>query len=199
MKNINKAVFIDRDGVIVDLPSYKVGKNEFIFDETQLNIIDESPKAIKLLKENHFRIFIVTNNPQVGSGLITEEKARLINNALNDLLKKQGAEVDEIYFCPHHPIHGIGKYKIKCKCRKPEPGMILEAAEKHRIDLTQSYMIGDRVGDIKAGKSAGCRTIGVKTGYACDDGFSDAIPDMMAKNLGEAADLILKENGTISN
>src|SRR3989344_4670085 len=130
-------------------------------------------------------------------GVITElpayQEAEEINEEIIKKLEKENAFVDATYYCPHHPTKGINEYKIDCDCRKPKPGLIKKAIAKYDLDVKKSYMVGDRISDIKAGKLAGCKTIGVKTGYACNDGFKDAIPDVLVENLFEAAKIIVEQ------
>lgn len=189
------AVFVDRDGVITDLPNYKESNEvEFISKKEHIKFIDGSIEAIKLLNSNKIPIIIISNQPQIARGLATKKQIDDINKEIIKMLRKDDASIDSIYYCPHHPTKGINKYKIDCNCRKPKPGLILKAAEDHNISLKESYMIGDRISDIKAGFLASCKTIGVETGYACNDGFKDATPKAKAKNFLEAVKLILREN-----
>ena len=191
----NIAAFIDKDGVICELSEYEEGdKVAFTIKKEEIKLIKNSAKAIKKLNEKDIKVIIITNQPQIGRGLITEEEGRELNNQTIKLLEENEARVDAVYYCPHHPTKGLGKYKINCECRKPKPGMILRASKEHNINLENSYVIGDRTADIKAGKLAGCKkAIGVKTGYACDDDFKDAVPDVMADDLSEAVNIILGE------
>lgn len=180
-----KAAFLDRDGVIIE-------ETNFITDPSKVKLLDNAAKAIARLNKDYL-VFIITNQPAVGRGLCTEEQAKAVNNRVLELLAQDGARIDATYMCFHHPIHGLGKYKAECECRKPKPGMILKAAEEHNIDLAQSFTIGDKTGDIKAGYLAGTKTILVQTGYGGDDGFKDAAPDYTAKDLHEAVKIMLGE------
>ena len=177
------AVFLDRDGVIIE-------DVNFITRPEQVKFIDKSAEAISLLNKK-FKVIIVSNQPAVGRGLCNEEDAKKINEMVIFLLSKKNAKIDNIYMCFHHPLKGIGKYKIECECRKPKPGMLLKAAREHNIDLSKSFMIGDKIGDIKAGHDAGCKTILVKTGYGGNDGFNDADPDFIVKDLYEGVKKII--------
>lgn len=181
---VRKAAFLDRDGVIIE-------ETQFITDPDKVKLLGNAAKAIARLNKG-YKVFIITNQPAVGRGLCTEEQAKEVNNKVIELLKEQGAVIDATYMCFHHPIHGLGKYKVECGCRKPKPGMILKAAEEHGIDLSQSFTIGDKTGDIKAGHLAGTKTILVQTGYGGDDGFKDATPDYTAKDLYGAAEIMLR-------
>ena len=187
-----KAIFLDRDGVINDLLSYTYDeKVTLITKEEDIKLIPRSAEAIKLLNKNNIPVFIITNQPQIARGLLTKEEVEKLNDKI---INKTGAKVTATYYCPHHPTKGINKYKKECTCRKPQPGLILKAIKEHAINPKESYMIGDKIADIKAGYQARCKTIGVKTGYACNEGYKDAIPDFMCDDLYDAVtNIILKE------
>jgi histidinol-phosphate phosphatase family protein len=153
-KNKRPAFFLDRDGVInkeVDL----LTKLE------QVELLPGAAEAIKLINQSGYLAVIVTNQPVIARNLCDFKGLRLIHNKLEMLLGLYHAYVDAIYFCPHHPDGGYYgervEYKIVCQCRKPKPGMLLQAAEDWNIDLTNSYMIGDRLADVQAGEAAGVK------------------------------------------
>lgn len=193
MNNSYQAALLDREGVLIQLPKFSLEEAslDFITRKDQLELIEGSIEAIKILNRKDIKVIIVTNMPQIGRGLITEAEAEEINSHFTKLFHKQGARIDGIYYCPHHPIHGIGKYKIECSCRKPKPGMLLQAQKDFNLDLEKSFMIGDRTSDIKAGIAAGCKTILVKTGYGGQDNFKDASADKVTENILEAAKIIV--------
>ena len=187
---MNKAVFLDRDGVINK-------EINLLNDINQLEILSNVNKAIKILNDLGFYVIIVTNQPQVARGLLTEVGVKKINNHLKKLLEDGGAKIDAIYYCPHHPERHhpdikpeFIKYRIECECRKPKIGMLLEAKKKFNLDLKSSFMIGDQTIDIQTGKNAGCKTILVKTGYGGSDGKFDVKPDFVCEDLYNAAKLI---------
>lgn len=164
-KNLNrkqKAVFLDRDGVI----NKYVG---FLTDINDFELIDGAADAIKLINNSGYLAIVVTNQPVIARGEVTYDELEQIHNKMETLLGKEGAYVDAIYFCPHHPHKGyegeIPELKIECDCRKPKPGMLLHATEDFNIDLKESWMVGDSETDIEAGQNAGCRTflVGEKT------------------------------------
>ncbi len=150
-----KAVFLDRDGTINKYVGFLKNIDEF-------ELLDGAADAIKALNQIGYLVIVVTNQPVIARGEVTLEELDEIHNKMETLLGNEGAYVDDIFYCPHHPDKGfIGEkpeYKIECTCRKPKPGMLLKAAEKYNIDLAMSWMIGDHVNDIEAGKNAGCRT-----------------------------------------
>lgn len=157
--NKQKAVFLDRDGTI------NIYKN-FISDPDDFELIDGVAEAIAILNQKGFLVIIVTNQPVIARGECSLNTLQEIHNKMETLLGQKGAYVDGIYFCPHHPDKGFpgerSEYKIDCNCRKPKPGMLLQAAEKYNIDLLNSYMIGDSLIDAEAGKAAGCKSILIK-------------------------------------
>ena len=170
---MNRAIFLDRDGVIVK-------DNGYVHKIEDLYIIDGAVEAIKNLNSAGFLVIVISNQAGIARGYFREEDAEKFNNEIIKRLKQLGAYINAVYFCPHHPTEGkIKKYSIVCDCRKPAPGMILKAAKDHKIDLRYSWMIGDRNSDIEAGKNAGCNTlmIGKDT-----------------KNIKQAAEIILNGN-----
>ncbi len=187
LKNKRKAIFLDRDGVIdkeVDQPS----------EVEDLKIYNFAPKAIKKINDSNYLTILITNQPMLAKGFMTEKTLSNIHKKLETELGKKDAKIDAIYYCPHHPERGfrgeIPKLKIKCDCRKPEIGLLLKAKKEFNVDLKKSYLIGDKTSDILAGKRAGCKTILVKTGYGGKDKLFNAKPDFIAKNLLQAICLI---------
>ena len=128
-----------------------------------MKLLPGVPQALKQLKDAGYKLIVVTNQAGVARGYYTEEDVKILHQYMNQLLEKEGAEIDAFYYCPHHPHKGykgeVPELKIECDCRKPKPGMLLKAADDYNIDLSQSYMIGDGENDIKAGLAAGCKTI----------------------------------------
>lgn len=153
--------------------------------------------AVRRLNEAGYLVVLVTNQPVVARGLCGIEDVKLIHKKMQMLLGEEGAYLDDILFCPHHPDKGFPEenvqYKISCNCRKPATGMINEAAEKYNIDLSRSVMIGDSTIDIQTGKNAGMHTILLLTGQAGKDGKYDAVPDISANNLADAVTIILAD------
>lgn len=184
---MNKAVFLDRDGTINKEVHY-------LRDPEQLELLARVPEAIKMLNEIGFKVIIVTNQSAIARGFLTIKKLNEIHVRLKEMLGEKGAAIDAIYFCPHHPGQD-------CECRKPKPYLILKAAKEHSIDLKNSYMIGDKYIDIKAGKNSKCKTIFVLTGYGEEEresiGLWDAKPDYTAIDLYEAVMWIRSVNTVI--
>lgn len=160
LKNKQKAIFLDRDGTI----NKYVG---FLRNEEEFELLPGVADAVKKINESGYLTIVVTNQPVIARGEVTFEGLETIHNKMETLLGKEGAYLDAIYFCPHHPHSGyegeIKELKIDCDCRKPKPGMLLKAAQDLNIDLRQSYMVGDGENDIKAGKAAECKTVLLNT------------------------------------
>lgn len=155
LKQKQKAVFLDRDGTI----NRYVG---FLRNIDDFELLPGVVEAIKAINASGFLAIVVTNQPVIARGEVTYDQLQEIHNKMETLLGAEGAYLDAIYFCPHHPHKGyegeIPELKIECDCRKPKPGMLLKAAEDFNIDLSLSWMIGDGENDVKAGKAAGCKT-----------------------------------------
>lgn len=155
LKNKQKAVFLDRDGTINKYVGFLRNIDEF-------ELIDGVADAIKKINAAGYLAIVVTNQPVIARGEVSFEELGVIHNKMETLLGKEGAYLDAIYFCPHHPHKGYEgerpELKFDCDCRKPKPGMLLNAAQDFNIDLPQSWMIGDGENDVKAGQNAGCRT-----------------------------------------
>ena len=155
LKNKQKAIFLDRDGTI----NRYVG---FLRDIDEFELLPGTAEAVKLINDSGYLAIVATNQPVIARGEVTRVQLQEIHNKMETLLGAEGAYLDAIYYCPHHPHKGyegeVASLKIDCECRKPKPGMILKAAEDYNIDLNSSWMIGDGENDIKAGKAAGSKT-----------------------------------------
>ena len=153
-----KCVFLDRDGTI----NKYVG---FLRDIDQFELLPDAAQAIRRINESGYLCIVVTNQPVIARGEVTEIELREIHNKMETLLGREGAYIDGLYYCPHHPHKGyegeIPELKIDCDCRKPKPGMLLQAAKDFNIDLSRSYMIGDGENDVQCGLSAGCTALRV--------------------------------------
>jgi len=183
---MNRAVFIDRDGVITEEPPYYAHK------VSELKLVANAAQAVRLLNKNGFLVIVVSNQAGIAHGYYKEENTLLFNQALKENLSKMGAHIDAIYYCPHHPDAKIERYRIKCYCRKPEAGMLIRAKEELNVDLRQSFMIGDKLIDVEAGKRAGCKTVMVKTGQGIEELKAKQVEcDYIADDLYKAAVHIL--------
>ncbi|MGK9253559.1 D-glycero-alpha-D-manno-heptose-1,7-bisphosphate 7-phosphatase [Paenibacillus humicus] len=146
-----KAVFLDRDGVVNEM---NTGRVRQVNGPDDVHLLPGTAEAIRGLAEAGYRVYVVTNQGGVGLGYMSLADLEAVHERLEELLAEKGARLDGIAFCPHKPDYG-------CACRKPQPGMLLELAKRHRLSLSESYMIGDRESDIAAGRAAGTRTIRV--------------------------------------
>jgi D-glycero-D-manno-heptose 1,7-bisphosphate phosphatase len=153
---MNKAVFLDRDGTINK-------EVEYLSSPDDLKLLPETVKALKLLQEKDFKLVVITNQAGIARGYFSEEDYLRVEKKLSVLLEDEGVKLLATYFCPHHPDFGENRL---CDCRKPNPGMITKACNEHDIELSESYMIGDKASDILAGINAGVKNvILVETGY----------------------------------
>ena len=155
LRNAQKAVFIDRDGTI----NKYVG---FLRNIDDFELLDGASEAIKMINQSGYLAVVITNQPIIARGEVTVDELNEIHDKMETLLGLDGAYIDALYYCPHHPHSGydgeIKELKFDCECRKPKPGMLLQAAKDLNIDLSESWMIGDGENDVKAGQSAGCKT-----------------------------------------
>lgn len=156
LKNKQKAIFLDRDGTI----NKYVG---FLRNIDDFELLPGVAEAIRKINSSGYLVIVVTNQPVIARGEVKFEQLDEIHNKMETLLGQEGAYLDAIYFCPHHPDKGfegeIPELKIDCDCRKPKPGMLLRAAEDFNIDLNESWVVGDSKNDILAGQNAGCKTV----------------------------------------
>lgn len=151
-----KAVFLDRDGTI----NRYVG---FLRKLEEFQLIEGAAEAIRLINRSGYLAIVVTNQPVIARGEVTWAGLEEIHSKMETLLGREGAYLDDIFICPHHPDRGfpgeVEQYKIDCECRKPKPGLLLQAAEKYNIDLKKSWIIGDQPQDVQAGQLVGCQSI----------------------------------------
>ena len=157
-KKRRAAIFLDRDGTINE----EIGYMDRL---EKLRLIPGAAEAIRRINASGMKTVVVTNQSGVARGIFTESFVAEIHARLGEMLRAEGASLDGIYFCPHHPTEGRGDYLRGCECRKPAPGLLLRAAAELRLDLSHSWMIGDTLKDIEAGGWAGAQGILVRTGY----------------------------------
>jgi D-glycero-D-manno-heptose 1,7-bisphosphate phosphatase len=152
------AIFLDRDGTINEDIGYASHPDE-------LNIYSFAAEAIRLINDAGFKVIVVTNQSGIARGLYDERMLSTIHEKLIGELEREGARIDAVYYCPHHPRIGNEIYKQDCLCRKPQTGMLDQAAEEHGIDLAESFVIGDKASDINLATNAGAQGVLVMTGY----------------------------------
>lgn len=181
LKNKQRAIFLDRDGTINKYVGFLKNIDDF-------ELLPGVPEAIKAINESGFLAIVVTNQPVIARGEVTLEQLHEIHDKMETLLGNEGAYLDAIYYCPHHPHKGydgeIPEFKIECGCRKPKPGMLLQAAKDFNIDLSQSWIIGDGENDILAGKAAGCRTALIGSTDYSQDMTVDSLNGFVEKIMG---------------
>ena len=194
-----KAVFLDRDGVINELVYHR--EQEVIdspFTVGQFRLLPGVSEAIKKLREMDYKAILVSNQPGIAKGNLSEETFEEIRKRMKEELTKEGAFLDGEYYCFHHPEAEVDRLKANCECRKPKPGLLLQAAEEMDIDLSGSWLIGDGLSDIKAGKGAGCKTIllgRMKCQLCHTMDEEDARPNAIAKDLRDATRYIFTQGG----
>jgi len=189
---MRRAVFLDRDGVLVE-------DVDQLTCADQLRLLSDVPVALNTLHNAGFALVVVSNQPVVARGLVTEEEVVRIHAELERLiLAAGGPALDRIYFCPHHPKATLPAYRLDCDCRKPKPGLLLRAAQALNLDLRMSFLVGDRITDIIAGAKAGCRTLLVQTGKHLDKPIETSEPvdttiqpDHVCADLPAAAEWIV--------
>ena len=193
---MDRIVFLDRDGTINK-------EVEYLHRPEDLVILPGVPAALRRLKENGFHLVVVTNQAGIARGYYKESDVKALHEYMNRLLRKDGVEIDHFFYCPHHPVHGVGAYKQACHCRKPETGMFEMAEAYYHVDKSHSYMIGDKLLDTEAGNRYGVSTILLSTGYGKElcEGLTEKEKkeafDAYEEDMEAAAEWILKKEGVI--
>ena len=188
---MNRAVFLDRDGTINEEMGY-------INHPDRFKIFPFVPESISIFNQLNFKVIIVTNQSGVARGYFEESLVLQLHDKLKKYLVENKAYIDAIYYCPHHPKEGKGKYKKDCNCRKPKPGMIDQAVKELNIDLKRSYLIGDRYKDILFAKRMNIQACLVMTGYGKGEyeyqrNSWELYPDIIGENLLEIAQIIYQK------
>lgn len=188
------AVFLDRDGTL----NREV---DGVTSPDKLELLPGVPEAIHLLNHHGLRAIVITNQPVIAKGFCSAEDVQSVHKRLESLLGREHAFLDRIYVCPHHPEKGFpgerAELKIACDCRKPNPGLIRQAAQDLNIDLQQSWLIGDTTTDVQTARNAGLKNILVRTGYGGKDGKFSATPDLVCDNLTQAVTHIISATQSI--
>ncbi len=188
---MNRAVFLDRDGTVNE----EVG---YLRDLEQLRLLPGAGLAIRRLNEAGIKVILITNQSGIARGYFPESFVEETHALLRDMLRRDGAQLDGVYYCPHHPRAGNSHYTVECECRKPGTGMIVRAAREMMIDVRKSFVVGDKWSDVELGQRAGARSILVTTGHVPGDPenirperVND--PDFTAQSLADAVEWILKQ------
>ena len=193
MTDRRAAVFLDRDGVLIE-------DRDLLVDPAEICVLEGVPEALVRLHDAGFPLVVVSNQAVVARGLATEAEVDAIHVHLRQLLRRAGApDLDAIYYCPHHPEATLAAYRVACECRKPRPGLLLQAARQRGLDLSASFLVGDRMTDVAAGARAGCRTVLLRTPQTeappiatADPWENPPQPDFTCESLAAAADWILR-------
>ncbi len=189
MKTSNdRAVFLDRDGTICE----EVG---YLDSVERLRLIPGAAAAIKILNEKNFKTVVVTNQSGIARGYFSEERLAELHAEMSRLLRNEGAFLDKIYYCPHHPTAGKPPYLQVCGCRKPAPGLLLKAAEELGLDLKSSFAVGDKVADLECGRDLSVTGVLVLTGYGRKElaSHADHPASFVAPNLYRAVEWIVSQ------
>jgi len=185
-------VFIDRDGTLNE-------ERDFLRHPEDLRLVDGAARAIKTLNKLGVVTCVISNQSGIARGFFSEADLAKIHSALEQKLQAADARLDRIYYCPHHPTEGIPRYRIDCECRKPKPGMLRMAEREFNIDLSRSFVIGDKLDDISAGIAVNATTILVLTGYGRKSHEmavgGQVTPDMVVPSLTEAVAFIVEQAG----
>ncbi len=179
---MKRAIFLDRDGVINEDVNYLSASD-------QLQLIPGAAAAIARLNNAGLPVIVITNQAGVARGYYPEAQIEVVHMALSYRLAQAGAYIDRYYYCPHHPAEGLPPYRVDCNCRKPKPGLLLQAAEDFDLDLKHCFVIGDNHSDIALSQSTGCRTVLVLTGHGARvwrEWCEDFQPDHVAPDLSAA-------------
>lgn len=180
----NKAVFLDKDGTLIEDVPYNVNPD-------LMQLTSGAQEGLRSLHAAGYKLIIISNQSGVARGYFPEEALVAVKKRSHQLLAQMGVPLAGFYYCPHHPDGSIAGYTMNCSCRKPEPGLILRAAQEHNIDLAESWFIGDILNDVEAGRRAGCQTVLIDNGNETEWILSPLrMPHYIATDLADAARLI---------
>jgi D-glycero-D-manno-heptose 1,7-bisphosphate phosphatase len=191
------AVLLDRDGVINQLVFYPdLGLIDSPLNPTQFKLTPGAAQAIKTFNQLGVKVIVISNQPGIAKGKMSEELFEAIRQKMKQSLEKAGAHIDAEYYCLHHPQAKRQKFKVDCDCRKPKPGLILKAQSDFNLEPKNCYLIGDGLTDIKAGNAAGCKSILIGN-FKCDlcrqMELMEVKPHYLTSNLLEASKIIKKQ------
>ena len=181
----HKAVFLDKDGTIIpDIP--------YNADPTRITLSAGAGEGLRVLKDHGYRLFVISNQAGVAHGYFDFAALQGVAAKIQELLRVYEVSIDDFFFCPHHPHGTVPPYNFRCACRKPEPGLILQAAQQYDISLADSWMVGDILHDVEAGNKAGCQTVLLNTGSETECVYGPyREPTLIARTLPDAVSFIL--------
>lgn len=182
---MKRAIFLDKDGTLIKNVPYNV-------DPDRICLTTGAIAGLKQLHAADYALFIITNQSGIARGYFPETALVAVEQRLRELLATADLPLSGFYYCPHYPEGNVAPYAIDCSCRKPHPGLLLQAAAEHGIDLSQSWLIGDILNDVEAGRAAGCRTLLLDNGNETEWLLSpERVPHHLATDLDMAARIIL--------
>jgi D-glycero-D-manno-heptose 1,7-bisphosphate phosphatase len=182
-----RAVFLDKDGTLVENIPYNV-------DPSQIRLTSGAAEGLRLLHSAGYLLIVISNQSGVARGYFQEDALAAIHQRLNELLGMIDVPLAGFYCCPHHPEGTTAAYAVSCSCRKPAPGLILQAARDQDLDLVRSWMVGDILDDVEAGRRAGCSTILIDNGNETEWQLTDErMPGYLARDLTHAAEIVVGE------
>jgi D-glycero-D-manno-heptose 1,7-bisphosphate phosphatase len=186
MSSRTSAVFLDKDGTLIEDVPYNV-------EPKHMRLVAGATEALHLLARSGYRLIVVSNQPGVALGLFPEYALRAVEQRLQELLLPAGVSLHGFYYCPHFPRAKIPAYRLHCNCRKPAPGMLTRAARDHALELRSSWLVGDILDDIEAGRRANCKTVLVNNGNETEwELTAERCPHAVATDLLEAARTIVR-------
>jgi D-glycero-D-manno-heptose 1,7-bisphosphate phosphatase len=182
-----KAIFLDKDGTLVENEPYNV-------DPAKIRFYSDVRESVKMFAEAGYLLVVISNQPGVARGVFPEEALRKGERALRDGLREMGVSLAGFYYCPHDPKGSVPQYSVECECRKPQPGLLVQAAQELDIELEKSWMIGDILHDVEAGNRAGCRSVLVDRGNETEWHYNELRrPDLVVRDMRDAAAKIVGE------
>ncbi|WP_019140410.1 D-glycero-alpha-D-manno-heptose-1,7-bisphosphate 7-phosphatase [Noviherbaspirillum massiliense] len=186
-----RAIFLDKDGTLIEDVPYSVNID-------QMRLTWQAGQALQLFQTLGYALFVITNQAGIAKGFFTEEALVPVRQRLDELLAQYGVSLTGFYYCPHSPDGVVPHYAMECDCRKPLPGLLERAAAEHGIDLSQSWMIGDILNDVEAGRRAGCNTVLIDNGNETEWRRSELrTPHLVAPDLYFAAHVIAAREGPL--
>jgi D-glycero-D-manno-heptose 1,7-bisphosphate phosphatase len=186
---MRKAIFLDKDGTLIEDIPYNC-------DASRIRLLPGAREGLRRLQATGYALIVVSNQPGVAHGFFSTEALDQVETTLRALLADVGVRLDGFYYCPHHPDGRLAGYATVCDCRKPSPGLLVQAASDYGVDLQISWMVGDILHDVEAGRRAGCRTILIDNGHETEwDPGVYRSPHAMAADIASAADVILAFDG----